>query len=91
MEKYHWKLQISGRVQGVAFRAYARDKAHAIGVTGYVRNQPDGSVLIEAEGSREQLLEMYNWSKKGPTWAKVLDVKQTEGPVEGYSGFSIRY
>jgi acylphosphatase len=91
MGVYHWKLQIFGRVQGVAFRAYARDKATKLGLFGYVKNEPDGSVLVEIEGSRQQLLDFYNWSKKGPAWARVEKVNQAEQPVEGYTSFSIRY
>ena len=63
---YYIKSTISGRVQGVGFRHSARSNARYHGITGFVKNKPDGSVYIEAEGSRNQLDEFVEWCKKGP-------------------------
>lgn len=51
----HFKLNVSGTVQGVFFRASTKDAADRLGIKGFVRNEPDGSVYIEAEGEEEKL------------------------------------
>ena len=58
------ELRIRGRVQGVAFRWYAREQAQQLGVTGTVRNLPDGSVRIVAEGKREALEALLIWARR---------------------------
>ena len=80
-----------GRVQGVFFRASTREKAKALGLTGYVKNQPDGSVLINAEGEQDQLKELLDWCLKGgPSGAKVTDIQTAEEELKGWDGFSIK-
>lgn len=69
MQRMH--LRIEGRVQGVAFRASARSKARELGLSGWVRNEPDGSVTLEAEGEESQLHELRRWCEKGPPMARV--------------------
>lgn len=74
------ELRIHGRVQGVAFRWYARDRARALGLTGWVRNRADGSVQAVAEGGREALEAFRDWASRGPDSARVdhLEVAWSE-------------
>ena len=69
------RLQISGKVQGVWFRASAKDKALALGLTGKVWNERNGDVGILAQGSHNQITEFVEWCKVGPPLAKVEEVK----------------
>jgi acylphosphatase len=70
-ERAHLELIISGRVQGVAFRYHASDRARRLGVTGRVRNRPDGTVHLRAEGTREALEQLAHWAARGPDHARV--------------------
>lgn len=83
---------VSGRVQGVWYRAYTRDKAIELGLKGWVRNNPDGTVEIEAEGEEDKLIELINWCWQGSPASKVTDVKFKEKEYIGeYKDFEIRY
>lgn len=86
----HLKLQIFGRVQGVFFRHFTQKTARNLGISGFVRNEPDGSVYIEVEGEEVRINEFLNWCHHGPAWTKVDLVKSEEGKAKGYSDFSIR-
>jgi acylphosphatase len=77
-------------VQGVGFRNYAQHAANAIGVQGYVRNLDDGSVEVYAIGNPEQLTELAGHLWKGPRWAEVRGVDESEAAIEQHRGFSIR-
>jgi acylphosphatase len=68
-------LLVSGRVQGVAFRAYTEDEARRLGVSGWVRNLPDGRVEVEAEGERAALLGLVRFCERGPPAARVEEVR----------------
>ncbi len=68
-------LLVSGRVQGVAFRAYTVDEARRLGVEGWVRNLPDGRVEVEAEGERTALLGLVRFCERGPPAARVDGVQ----------------
>jgi len=70
-DRARMRLIISGRVQGVFFRVSAVDYARALGLTGYARNLPDGSVEIVAEGERAKLKLLERWAHQGPKDAKV--------------------
>lgn len=83
-------IRVYGRVQGVGFRYYTHQAAVSLGVSGYVSNVPDGSVLIEAEGTPDQLSDFLDWCSKGPARAMVSDVKHFEGPLANYQSFRIR-
>ena len=72
MERAH--LFVTGRVQGVWYRASPRDKACSLGLVGWVRNLSDGRVEIVAEGSRENLDALLRWAHEGPPSAQVADV-----------------
>ncbi|TFG03079.1 MAG: acylphosphatase [Promethearchaeota archaeon] len=64
-------INVYGLVQGVFFRYTTRKVARRLGLTGYVKNMPDGSVYIEAEGSEDKLKELLEFTKKGPKHAQV--------------------
>lgn len=84
---------VRGRVQGVFFRAFVEDWAKALGLTGYVRNLPDGrSVEVKAEGEKEKLEKLLEKLKVGPRFAKVEEVKAEFGEHSGqFYSFEIRY
>ncbi len=85
----HRNIRVSGRVQGVFYRATAMDKALQLGVKGFVRNEPDGSVYIEAEGTEKNVESLIEWCRTGPAFSKVTSVTVEEGMVYGYNGFKI--
>ena len=64
-------LVVRGRVQGVFFRASTRREARRLGLTGYVKNRPDGAVEIVAEGEEDDVKDLLSWSQHGPTTARV--------------------
>lgn len=86
----HISIMVSGRVQGVFFRATTKDKADELGIKGFVRNTADGSVCIEAEGDPIQLAAFESWCRMGPPRAQVLGVIVTEGDMKYYTDFSIQ-
>jgi acylphosphatase len=65
------QLTVRGRVQGVYFRASAQREARRLGLSGWVKNRPDGSVEILAEGEEAAIRELYGWAQKGPSAARV--------------------
>jgi acylphosphatase len=67
--------RITGRVQGVGFRNFTRTRAHRLGVTGWVRNERDGSVRLEAEGEQEALDSLVEAVRQGPRMARVENVE----------------
>ncbi|MFX1503821.1 MAG: acylphosphatase [Promethearchaeota archaeon] len=75
MKKSNIKIRVYGLVQGVFFRYTTRKIARKLGLTGYVKNMPDGTVFIEAEGSEDNLLELLTFSKHGPKHAQVEKVE----------------
>jgi acylphosphatase len=86
------RLKIAGRVQGVYFRASALRQAQELGLTGWVKNCPDGSVEAIAEGSRAKLDELIVWCRLGPSGARVTNVDiHWERPEHGFVGFTIRH
>ena len=83
---------ISGRVQGVWFRANTKNKAEQLGITGWVRNTDDGKVEALFEGEDDNIKEMIEWCKHGPTIAKVTDVRVKRNPDQDEcNSFSIKY
>jgi acylphosphatase len=74
---------VTGRVQGVAFRADARWAAERAGVTGWVRNRPDGSVEAMVEGGRAAVAQMLAWFRKGSALARVDEVASNWEPYTG--------
>ena len=90
-EKIHFNLKITGRVQGVGYRAFASRVARNLNLTGYVKNLPDGSVYVEVEGPRELVDHMVIQCKKGPGWAHVESVIASEAPLQSFSEFRVKY
>ena len=90
MEKCGVILQIFGKVQGVGFRYYTTKKALEFGITGFVRNLPDGSVYIEADGDKESMEAFISWCKIGPSWARVSKIKRQDTPPTGFGIFKTR-
>ena len=82
---------ISGRVQGVCFRAYTFDEATAAGIAGWVRNTSDGRVEAVFEGEQSAVEAMIAWCRKGPPAARVNGVEVIWGEPQGEQGFGIRY
>ncbi|TGE23311.1 acylphosphatase [Hymenobacter metallicola] len=89
MRLEHRILNITGRVQGVFFRQSTRAEAQRLGLAGYARNNEDGTVTVEAEGSASALDELEAWCHKGPPAARVDHVTVNSGAVRGYSEFII--
>lgn len=89
--KLHIKIEVEGKVQGVWYRASTKEKADELDVFGYVENQDNGSVYIEAEGEIEQLEEFIAWCKIGPEKAEVRDVVVLQyEELKHYDSFEIR-
>ena len=83
---------VTGRVQGVWFRARTQDEARRVGVTGYVRNLPDGTVEIVAQGGEGAVNALISWARQGPPMANVISVQVTEVPAEEeFSEFEVRF
>lgn len=84
-------IYVSGRVQGVFFRAGTQHKAKNLSLTGYVQNEPDGRVKIDAEGEEESIEALKQWCKRGPELAIVqnIEVKETNELID-FKGFEIR-
>ncbi|MBD3222921.1 acylphosphatase [bacterium] len=83
-------ITVTGRVQGVAFRHHTRLVAERLGLVGWVRNQPDGSVWIMAEGPRERLEQLLNWAADGPEHAVVSSCDHEWHPATGdHDGFRV--
>ena len=83
---------VRGRVHGVFFRAFVETRAEGLKLTGYVRNRPEGTVEVRAEGERQRIEKLVEYLKKGPPAARVEEVEVSWGAYTGdYSRFSIRY
>jgi len=83
--------RITGRVQGVGFRNFTQWRARRLGLTGWVRNEPDGSVRLEAEGPREALDDLLAAVHQGPRMAAVDDVEATWGEAtDAFELFQVR-
>jgi len=87
----HLNIRIDGRVQGVGFRFIARNEARKRQLKGFVRNDCDGTVYIEAEGTPEQLSDFIKWCYDGPPAARVTNIKIEEDKLKNFSVFDIRH
>lgn len=87
--KKHLTISIHGVVQGVFFRASTRQKADELGITGLVKNEPDGSVYVEAEGDEKSLESFVQWCQHGPPRAEVERCDVKEEPLKNFSRFTI--
>jgi len=83
---------ISGRVQGVFYRASTHEKATSLGLKGWVKNLPDGRVELVAEGPPDKIEELLEWCQQGPPGARVTDIEvKHEKPTGEFADFSIHY
>ena len=85
------QVRVTGRVQGVSFRWYAQEQARRLGVAGWVRNEPDGSVLLHAEGDDEAVDALVAWCRTGPSLAKVARVSVRDAAPTGATSFDVGY
>ena len=85
------QARVTGRVQGVAFRWHTQEQAQRLGVAGWVRNEPDGSVLLHAEGDDDAVDALVAWCRPGPSMAKVDDVAVRDAAPSGATSFDVGY
>ncbi len=91
-EKARAHIVVSGRVQGVFFRAKTQEKAQQLGVTGWVKNLAEGRVEAVFEGEKPQVEQLVKWAKKGPSGAIVNDLDLSWEEYRGeFTNFEIRY
>ena len=89
MPKKHLDIKVTGKVQGVFYRASTKAVADQLGIKGFVKNEEDGSVYIEAEGD-EPILELFlEWCNEGPERAQVEQVESNEGELKNYRNFEV--
>lgn len=88
----HLSITISGKVQGVFFRVSAKDLADKIGLTGWVKNESNGTVSIQVEGSVKNLEKLLMWCREGSSGAKIENVEHRwDDKLKGYQKFEIKY
>jgi acylphosphatase len=85
-----YRYTVTGRVQGVGYRYFALREADLLGVTGFARNRPDGSVEVVAEGAEAALAQLEGRLREGPGFAAVTSVEREDVGPRGDSGFHIR-
>ena len=90
MELKHFKIIVSGKVQGVFYRACAKEKADEWDIKGFVRNEPNGDVYIEAEAEEDVLYKFIKWCNMGPARAKVDRIEAIPGELFGFTSFDIK-
>ena len=86
-----YRIRVVGRVQGVFFRVSTKDQAIALGLSGWVRNEVDGSVLIEVCGPNDQVQTFIQWCSEGPPSSSVDEVTVEEIEVQDFESFRITY
>jgi len=92
MEQKRLECKITGRVQMVMFRDFTNKSANKLGLSGVVRNMPDGSVYVVAEGEEDKLQELVEKLKSGPMFARVDEVKEKWLPAIGeFKNFMIDF
>lgn len=89
MEKIHKEILVKGKVQGVYFRASTKRTADDLGITGQVKNLPDGNVFIMAEGEEHKMESFIAWCRQGPAFAKVTELVITVAPLQHYQAFEV--
>ena len=90
-DKKCWQFIVRGKVQGVWYRAHAKEKAQQLGVTGWVKNLPNGHVELCACGDETQLTTLESWLWQGPKLAKVINVERHQLICQDFSDFSIHH
>ena len=89
MKRVH--VIIKGYVQGIGLRYNTREKAESLGLTGWIKNNPDNSVEAVFEGPEEMINEILEFCKKGTIGSKVIGIKIRKEPVENLKGFEIKF
>jgi acylphosphatase len=87
MSRVAARFVVTGRVQGVFFRASTRTEALRLGLDGYANNLPDGRVEVHAEGAPAALAALAQWLQHGPPLARVEAVQREDVALEGRQGF----
>lgn len=82
-------ITVRGKVQGVYYRQNTKSKATELGLNGFVRNEPDKSVYVEAEGEEPAVDDLIAWCRKGPWLASVEEVMVKEQDLKGFVSFEI--
>lgn len=91
-DRYVRHLRVSGRVQGVFFRASTERQAERHGVAGWARNEPDGTLEVWLEGERDDVEAVERWIRGGgPPAARVASVSVLDARPEGLEGFDVRH
>jgi len=90
MNRKHFRIKVKGKVQGVFFRASAAEEAKKLKLNGFVRNEQDGSVCIEAEGDEDSLNLFIKWCAVGPPRATVESITKEESSIKNYPSFEIK-
>ncbi len=90
VQKICQRCLVAGQVQGVFFRASARERALQLGLTGYARNLPDGRVEVLACGDPEAIAQLREWLREGPPRARVSGVACEVVDFQEHSGFTTR-
>ena len=85
----HYNIKVYGRVQGVFYRASTKTKADDLGVRGFVRNEHDETVYIEAEGKEDDLKKFVDWCNEGPKYANVERCEVQEAAIRDFKSFII--
>ena len=86
------RVTVRGRVQGVWYRGSTRERAQELGLLGWVRNRPDGSVELIAQGPRDAVERLVEWCQRGPPGAYVSDLQQNTEPIgDELTDFRVSY
>ncbi len=90
--KVQYELNITGRVQGVGYRYFAAQKANEMGITGWVKNAVDGSVIIVAQGIEEEIETYIDYLYIGPTRSRVDQISKVKfNTLSDFNNFSVKY
>jgi acylphosphatase len=90
--KVQYELNITGRVQGVGYRYFAALKANEMGITGWVKNAVDGSVIIVAQGIEEEIKTYIDYLYIGPTRSRVDQISKVKfNTLSDFNNFSVKY
>lgn len=87
----HLNIRVTGEVQGVFYRASAKAKAEELSLTGFVKNELDGTVYIEAEGAPTDLQLFMAWCRNGPSGAHVENIESEEAALKHFPRFEIHH
>jgi len=84
------QIKVKGKVQGVGFRYYTKQKADECQLSGFVQNKVDGSVYIEAQGEDADVDTFADWCRLGPEWSRVVECKISDMPLADFTKFRIK-